>query len=406
MSAVDLHFELDGASDAPPVVLSSSLGTTAAMWAPQRAALAADHRVISYDHRGHGDSPVPLGPYAIDDLGGDVLALLDRLEIERASWCGISIGGMVGLWLAANAPERIERLVVICSSAYAPPPSRWADRAAAVLAAGSTQTIADAVVERWFTADYAQRSPEGFAAAKAMLLSAPAEGYAGCCAVIERLDLREELARISAPTLVISAAGDEALPPEHGRAIADAIPQARFVLVEHGAHLVTIEQPAELNRLIATHLAATADAETEAVAVSLPAETGDDPVYDSGMEVRRAVLGDEHVDSAIARTTEFTAPFQDFITRYAWGTVWARDELDRRTRSVVTLAVLCALGREHEIAMHVRAALRNGLEPAEIAEVFLQTAVYAGVPAANRAFAIADQTLREAGVVEPPAEAS
>ena len=121
------------------------------------------------------------------------------------------------------------------------------------------------------------------------------------------------------------------------------------------------------------------------------------------MKVRRAVLGDEHVDAAIAATDEFTAAFQDFITRYAWGGVWAREQLDRRSRSIVTLSVLCALGREHEIAMHVRAALRNGLEPAEIAEVLMHTAVYAGVPAANRAFAIADQALRELGVIDPPA---
>jgi 4-carboxymuconolactone decarboxylase len=120
-----------------------------------------------------------------------------------------------------------------------------------------------------------------------------------------------------------------------------------------------------------------------------------DPLYDDGMEMRRAVLGDAHVDRAIERTTEFTAPFQDFITRYAWGTVWAREGLDRRTRSAVTLALLTALGREHEIAMHVRAALRNGLSPQEIGEVLLHTAVYAGVPVANRAFAIADEVLRE-----------
>jgi len=131
-----------------------------------------------------------------------------------------------------------------------------------------------------------------------------------------------------------------------------------------------------------------------------------DERHEDGMRVRREVLGDEHVDAAIAGTDEFTAPFQDFITRYAWGAVWARDGLDRRARSMITLAVLCALGREHEIAMHVRAALRNGLEPAEIAEVLLHTAVYAGVPAANRAFAIADETLRELGAVEPPEDAA
>jgi len=120
-----------------------------------------------------------------------------------------------------------------------------------------------------------------------------------------------------------------------------------------------------------------------------------DPLYDEGMEVRRAVLGDAHVDGAIERTTEFTAPFQEFITRYAWGAIWAREGLDRRTRSAVTLAALTALGREHEIAMHVRAALRNGLSPQEIGEILLHTSVYAGVPAANRAFAIADEVLRE-----------
>jgi 4-carboxymuconolactone decarboxylase len=118
-----------------------------------------------------------------------------------------------------------------------------------------------------------------------------------------------------------------------------------------------------------------------------------DPQYEQGMAVRREVLGDEHVDRAIARTTEFTAPFQDFITRYAWGGVWSREGLDRRTRSAITLAVLTALGREHEIAMHVRAALGNGLSPAEIGEVLLHTSVYAGVPAANRAFAIADEII-------------
>lgn len=120
-----------------------------------------------------------------------------------------------------------------------------------------------------------------------------------------------------------------------------------------------------------------------------------DEIYDEGMEVRRAVLGDAHVDRAIERTTEFTAPFQDFITRYAWGAIWGREQLDRRTRSAVTLAVLTALGREHELAMHVRAALRNGLTPTEIGEVLLHTSVYAGVPVANRAFAIADEVLGE-----------
>jgi 3-oxoadipate enol-lactonase len=255
MSApVDLHCELDGAPDADAIVLASSLGTAVAMWEPQRAWLASEHRVIAYDHRGQGSSPVPPGPYQLEDLGSDVIALLDRLEVAHTDWCGISLGGMVGMWLAANAPERIDRLVVIASSAYAPPALPWIERAEAVRAAGSTEVIADAIIERWFTPEFARAEPEVVGRARGLLVATPAEGYAGCCAVLERLDLREDLPRIKAPTLVISAAGDTALPPEHGRAIAAAIPAARFALID-GAHLVSIENPVPVNRLIREHLA-------------------------------------------------------------------------------------------------------------------------------------------------------
>jgi 3-oxoadipate enol-lactonase len=257
VSAVELSYAHEGPAEAPTLVLSSSLGTTGAMWEPQRAALSGEHALLSYDHRGHGRSPAPPGRYSLADLGGDVLALLDRLEIARTSWCGISLGGMVGMWLAVNAPERIDRLVLICTSAYAPPPARWSDRAAAVLAAGSTDVVADAVVERWFTPDYAARHPERVSWAREMLLATPAVGYAGCCAAIEQLDLRGALARISAPTLVIGAAGDAALPPEHGRVIAESIPGARFELVG-AAHLASIEVPESVNRLLAGHLAVSA----------------------------------------------------------------------------------------------------------------------------------------------------
>jgi 3-oxoadipate enol-lactonase len=253
--AVELHHVLDGPPEGSPLVLASSLGTTHAMWEPQRAALSAAHRLIRYDHRGHGASPAPPGDYSIEQLGADAIALLDRLEISATAWCGASFGGMVGLWLAINAPARIERLVVICSSAYAPPPSRWLERAAAVRAAGSTAAVADAVLARWFTAGFAASSPQAVEPVAAMLRATPAEGYAGCCAAIASLDLREGLPRIAAPTLVISAAQDTALPPEHGRAIADAVPGARFELITQAAHLASIEQAGAVNRLISDYLA-------------------------------------------------------------------------------------------------------------------------------------------------------
>jgi len=250
--SVALAHSVEGAG--PAVVLASSLGTTREMFAGQRTLLARDHTVISYDHRGHGESPAPPGRYTIAELGGDVLALLDGLAVARASFVGVSLGGMVGLWLAANAPERIDRLIVICSSAHPGSPERWAERAATVLAAGSTAPIADAVVGRWFSREFAEREPGVVAAAKGWLLASPAVGYAGCCAAIEVLDLRPELERIAAPTLVISAAQDESLPPAHGRVIASGVAGSRFELLPRGAHIVTIEEEAAVNEMIVRHL--------------------------------------------------------------------------------------------------------------------------------------------------------
>ena len=250
-----LNHALSGPADAPVLVLGSSLGTTMAMWDPELAALERRRRVVRFDHRGHGGSPAPAPPWEIADLGRDVLALLDALALERVSYAGVSLGGMVGMWLGANAPERIERLVIVCSSAHLPPPQAWAERAAAVIAAGSVGAASAAVLERWFTPGFARSSPDTMAWIDAMLRACPPAGYAGCCGVIERLDLRSELARISAPTLVIAAAEDPSTPPAHSELIAAAIPGARLEVLEHGAHLVAVERPDEVSALIERYLA-------------------------------------------------------------------------------------------------------------------------------------------------------
>lgn len=249
-----LHSETTGPADAPVLVLGHSLGTSLSMWDGQLA-LAERLRLVRHDHRGHGRSPVPPAPYDIADLGRDVLALLDALELERVSYCGLSIGGMVGIWLGANAPERIDRLVLICTSAHAPPASAWADRAAAVREAGSVEVVADAVVARWLTPAYAERHPARVAELRAMLVATDPEGYAASCGALERMDLRDQLSRITAPTLVISGAQDEALPPDQQRLIADAIPGARLESIDPAAHIAAVEQPARINELIADHLA-------------------------------------------------------------------------------------------------------------------------------------------------------
>jgi 3-oxoadipate enol-lactonase len=255
MIPVDLNCDSAGPADAPVLLLGGSLGTTLAMWDPQIPELSATHRVIRFEHRGHGGSPVPNGPYAIGDLGGDVLAMLDRLGVERASYAGLSIGGMVGQWLAINAPERIERLILLSTAAYLPgAASVYGERAVAVRAAGTPAIIADAVVARWFTPAYAEAHPEMTRRYREMIGSIDPEGYAGCCEAIAAMDLRGGLGVITAPTLVIAGAQDPAIGPEHGRAIAEAIPGARFTVVDPAAHLASVERPDAITPLMAGHL--------------------------------------------------------------------------------------------------------------------------------------------------------
>jgi 3-oxoadipate enol-lactonase len=247
------HHVLSGPAGAPALVLSNSLGTSTVMWDPQVDALSEHFRVVRYDHRGHGASPVPPAPYALADLGRDVIELLDHRGIERASICGVSLGAMVGMWLGAHAPERVDRLVLCCTSAHLPPARAWAERAATVRTAGSTAPVADAVLARWLTPAGLAADLQRAARLRAMLLATPADGYAACCGVIERLDLRADLPSIAAPALAIAGAQDPATPPSHLEAIATAIPGARLEVLERAAHLANLERPDAVNRLILEH---------------------------------------------------------------------------------------------------------------------------------------------------------
>jgi 3-oxoadipate enol-lactonase len=255
MTAIEVPYRVDGAEDAPPLVLSNSLGSTSEMWDPQVPALSERFRLIRYEHRGHGDAPVPPEPYDLDDLGGDVVALLDRLGIERTDFCGLSLGGMVGMWLGINAPERIRRLVLLCTSPMLSREHDWALRGRTVREQG-TGAVAEAVVERWFTPRYAEEHPDTVARMRAMVTETPATGYAGCCGAIERMDLVPELGSIRAPTLVVAGTEDPATPPPHAEVIAEHIPDCRMELVP-AAHLASWERPDEVTRLILSHLEAT-----------------------------------------------------------------------------------------------------------------------------------------------------
>jgi 3-oxoadipate enol-lactonase len=226
------------------LILGSSLGTTQELWR------ANDLDGVLYDHRGHGTGANPSGPWEIADLAGDVLALMDREGIQRASVGGISLGGMVAMWLGANAPERVEKLVLCCTTAYFPDKAPWRERIAKIREAGTTEVLADAVVERWLTPEYAAAHPDTLAWLRGMLTSIDAEGYANAAGAIERMDLRADLPRIQAPTLVISAAHDPATPPAMQQEIAAAIPGARLETIEDAAHLANVEHADTVDRLI------------------------------------------------------------------------------------------------------------------------------------------------------------
>lgn len=255
-----LGHDVHGPKDAPVMVLGSSLGTTRSMWDEQLPALTPAFRVIRYDHRGHGESEVPPGPYALEDLVGDVLALLDSLAVGRAHHVGLSLGGMVALRLAATAPERVDRLALVCTAAHLPAQG-WLDRAATVRAEG-TAAVTDSVAARWFTPAFA-RTARADALREAMR-GLPAEGYAACCEAIAAMDLRPLLAGVRAPTLVVAGAEDPATPPELGREIADAVNRgggsARVEMVDGAAHLASVERADRVSDLLLQHFGADAGA--------------------------------------------------------------------------------------------------------------------------------------------------
>lgn len=254
MTAVDVHFTVSGLEDAPVVVLSNSLGSTHRMWDAQVADLEPRFRVVRYDTRGHGDSPVPAGPYSIDDLADDLLNVLDRIGVRKAHLVGLSLGGMTAMRVAARNPERVDRLVLLCTAAQLPPAQGWTDRAAAVRSGGS-RAVAPAVVERWFTADHLDSHAVERNEWEQMIAATPAEGYAGCCEAIAELDLREEISTIAAPTLVIAGEDDPATPPATLAEIAAAIPGASLLVVPRSAHLANAERADLITPAILDHLA-------------------------------------------------------------------------------------------------------------------------------------------------------
>jgi 3-oxoadipate enol-lactonase len=258
MSEVRLVAALEGPSDAPVVAFGTSIGTNQGLWERQAAVLREHFRLLRFELRGHGppgaQSPAPRGPYTIAELGTDVLGVLNEHDIGRVAYCGVSLGGMVGMWLAANAPERITRLAVCCTSAYLPPASLWTDRAAKARSEGMA-ALTDQVVARWFTPAFMRREPEAVAKVAEMLNGTDPEGYAGCAEAIAAMDLRPVVPAITAPALVIAGTEDPATPPWHGAQIARAIRGSRLTVIRGTSHLANYETPGQVTVALQAHLA-------------------------------------------------------------------------------------------------------------------------------------------------------
>lgn len=248
------HYLLEGPEDAPVIVLSNSLGTNLAMWDAQAHALSHKFRVLRYDTRGHGLSVVTHGPYSIDQLGRDVLALLDSLQISRAVFCGISLGGMTGMWLGVHAAERLNALILCNTAGRIGTAEGWNTRIAKIRESGM-ESVAQAVVGRWFTPRFVAHAPETVEAAQRMLTATPAEGYAACCAAIRDADLRPSLAKVGVPTLVIAGTHDAVTTPADAAFLVKNIPGARGAEIG-AAHLSNIEAPGNFNKSVLRFLSA------------------------------------------------------------------------------------------------------------------------------------------------------
>jgi 3-oxoadipate enol-lactonase/4-carboxymuconolactone decarboxylase len=357
-------------------MFSHSIGTDHAMWEPQVADLLPNFQILRYDIRGHGASDAPSGEYTIEQLGQDALSLADSLGIAKFAFCGISLGGAVGQWLASSAPARLSKLVLTNTSPQFGSPANWETRRTTVLNDG-TAAIADLAMSRFF-------SPQALggpcaSSVRSVLLGTDRIGYAGCCAALRDFNHIEHLPQIQVPTLVIGGDRDVSTPwTGNGEILAREIPSARAVQLP-SAHLSNLERPRSFIAALQDFLLPPPDPRIDPIA--------------AGFATRRAVLSEQHVNKAIANTNDFNREFQELITRYAWGTIWTRPGLNHLTRRLLVIATTAALGRWEEFTLHVRAGLTHDLEPCDLKEVLLQTAVYAGVPAANTAFHIANEEL-------------
>ncbi|QLJ04102.1 alpha/beta fold hydrolase [Streptomyces sp. NEAU-sy36] len=417
-----LQYRFDGPEEAPVLILGPSLGTTWHMWDRQVPELAKQWRVFRFDLPGHGGAPAhPAG--SAGELAARLLATLDGLGVQRFGYAGCALGGAIGIELALRHPERLASLALVAASPRFGTADEFRQRGVIVRTNG-LDPIARTSPERWFTGGFAAAQPAITEWAVQMVRTTDPGCYIAACEILAAFDVRAELGRVGVPTLVLVGSEDQVTGPAEARTLVAGIPDARLAVVPGASHLVPVEQPAAVTDLLVHHFSTAWQQPFDTGQIALPGTSAALPVqavppqapapvaeiapaaatappedrpdrYETGLKIRREVLGDAHVDQELAAADRFSGDFQEFVTRYAWGEVWDRPGLDRRTRSCIALTALAAGGHLEDLAAHTRAALRNGLTPDEIREVLLQTSLYCGLPAAAGAFRVAQRVIQE-----------
>lgn len=377
-----IYWKLEGADDKPALVLLNSIGTDLSLWDAAMPALLAAFRVLRLDTRGHGASDAPDGDYTLAQLAGDAVAAMDAAGLDKAAIAGVSLGGMIAMELALTRPERVSALALICTSATMDR-AAWQDRINKVRT-GGTAAIADLAMQRFLSPAFTAGQPAIAESVRRSLVGMAREGYAGAGAAIRDMDLIGRLSHLACPTLIVVGERDVSTPfAGHGENLVAAIPAAQLARLDCG-HLAPLEAPAALAGALRGFLSPGPDVADAA-----------DALFEAGLKNRRRVLGDAWVDRSLAGRTPFNAEFQAMITRIAWQEIWSRPGLDDRTRRLLVIAITASLGRWEEFRLHVRAGLtRGGFTQDDLKEVLMQTAIYAGVPAGNTAFAEAAAVMK------------
>ena len=374
---VILHYRwLDKGRD-QHIVLINSLGTSLELWSELAPKLTGHFNVLLFDKRGHGLSSTVAGEMHIDDYADDLIFLMDHFGVAKTHVVGLSIGGLIAFSLASRYPQRLEHLVFSNTGARIGSFDAWEERMTKVREKGLS-SIARGVAERWFSPRFRKNYPDQVAGFGIMLERANDSGYIQACAAIRDADYREVLGKLPHPALFIGGGEDVSTPPDLVSENASAYGAGVEILPDVG-HLPCVEVPEKLARLI----------------IDFCATSQLTSLYERGMEIRRAVLGDAHVDRAEANKSQLDEDFQAYIVNSAWGSVWARPQLTRRERSLLTISLLAALGHDEELEMHIRATENTGATEEDVREVLLHTGVYAGLPAAHGALKIARRVFKK-----------